>query len=199
MRAKAKQAPARAAAAKPAKPTKQDKPLTPLDITEPIGRTVTLTPGRRWVAWLAAVGPEAAMDWIADNIAQGAITLQPLCASHMVPYTTVRDWIAADDARADKYARAREERADKLADEIVAIADEVDVAAKYEGEEVTLALDATAIARNRLRVDARKWVAAKLKPRVYADKSTTEHTGPGGGPIEHSIAVRFVPAEGGEK
>lgn len=77
----------------------------------------------------------------------------------------------------------------------MAIADEVEVAARYDGEEVRLAVDAAAIARNRLRVDARKWVAAKLKPRIYADKTTTEHTGANGGPIEHSIGVRFVAGE----
>ena len=68
------------------------------------------------------------------------------------------------------YTRAREDRADKLADELVAISDEVEVSARYEGEEVRLSLDAAAVARNRLRVDARKWVASKLKPRVYGDK-----------------------------
>ena len=26
------------------------------------------------------------------------------------------------------------------------------------------------MARNKLRVDARKWIASKLKPRVYGDK-----------------------------
>lgn len=38
------------------------------------------------------------------------------------------------------------------------------------GETGEVKLDAAAVARNRLRVDARKWVAAKLKPRVYGDK-----------------------------
>lgn len=189
--AKGKTSKVPSAPVKAPKPTRAELPATPLDITAPIGRQIALTPGRRWVAWLAAVGNEASMEWIAAAIAEGA-TLQPLCASHMVPYTTVRAWIAADEARAATYAQAREDRADKLADEIVAISDEVDVAARYEGEEVTLALDATAIARNRLRVDARKWAASKLKPRTYGDKTTTELTGPGGGAIQHSLAVEFV-------
>jgi hypothetical protein len=68
------------------------------------------------------------------------------------------------------YARAREDQADTLADEIVGISDESAITAKVDGEEVRFALDATAVARNRLRVDARKWVAAKLKPRKYGDR-----------------------------
>jgi hypothetical protein len=33
------------------------------------------------------------------------------------------------------------------------------------------------IERARLKVDARKWVAAKLKPKKYGDKLQTEHSG----------------------
>lgn len=57
-----------------------------------------------------------------------------------------------------------------LAAEIIAIADEADVEVVFEGETRRLDLSATAIARNRLRVDSRKWVASKLLPKVYGDK-----------------------------
>lgn len=30
---------------------------------------------------------------------------------------------------------------------------------------------------SRLRVDARKWIASKLKPKKYGDKTEVEHTG----------------------
>lgn len=106
------------------------------------------------------------------------------CKERGLAYQTLSDWIYKDSDRAGMYARSREERADALADEIVSISDEQEVKANYNGEEVTLALDATAVARNRLRVDARKWAAAKLKPRVYGDKVTQEHTGAGGGAIK---------------
>ncbi len=52
-----------------------------------------------------------------------------------------------------QYARAREEQADFYADEIVTIAD-------TEPDAATA----------RVRVDARKWVASKLKPKRYGDK-----------------------------
>ena len=92
------------------------------------------------------------------------------CAVSGLKYQTLSDWIYKDAARSGLYARAREERADFLADEIVSIADEKTVQVTYEGEEATLALDSTAVARNRLRVDARKWAASKLKPRVYGER-----------------------------
>lgn len=39
-----------------------------------------------------------------------------------------------------------------------------------DGEDVKVVFDSTAVARNRLRMDARKWVASKLKPKKYGDK-----------------------------
>ena len=64
-----------------------------------------------------------------------------------------------------------------------------------DGEDVALALDATAVARNRLRVDARKWVASKLKPKKYGDKMTQEHTGADGGAIQTVTTFRLADLE----
>ena len=116
------------------------------------------------------------------------------CAENMVPYTTVREWMTETEDRKAMYARAREDRADKLADEIVGISDEVDVTVRHDGEDVTLALDATAVARNRLRMDARKWVASKLKPRTYGDKLAVggDADAP---PIKNASTVTIEPGE----
>jgi hypothetical protein len=42
---------------------------------------------------------------------------------------------------------------------------------------VTIRIDAAGVQRNKLRVDARKWVAAKLLPRKYGERTMTEHSG----------------------
>ena len=151
--AKAGKATAKAPAAKktttPAKPQRQ-----------------TLTPFQAW----HTPDSDRAMAELCDHITAGG-HLAEFAKARGFSYTSMRRWIDDDAAgRAAMYARAREERADKLADEIVAIADELDVQAKHDGEDVTLVLDAAAIQRNRLRVDARKWVASKLKPRTYGEK-----------------------------
>lgn len=122
-----------------------------------------LTPWQKWSA-----RKDAASELMAAI--SGGSHLAEFCREHDIAYQTLRDWIEADPGRSVMYARAREDRADKIADEIVAISDETEVYAKHDGEDVTLTLDAAAIARNRLRVDARKWVASKLKPRTYGDK-----------------------------
>lgn len=92
---------------------------------------------------------------------------------------TVFVWLAKHPEFVQQYALAREEQADTLADEIVEIAD----GSKFADDSAVMT------ARDRLRVDARKWVAAKLKPKVYGDKQQHEHSGPDGGAIPVTIQV----------
>ena len=116
-------------------------------------------------------------DTICQRIAEGE-SVRAICRDDSMPaMSTVFKWLSRVPEFAEQYAHAKEEQAETLADEIVAIADEAEVSAKVDGEDVRLSLDATAIARNRLRVDARKWVAAKLKPKKYGDRQTIEHEG----------------------
>lgn len=159
----------------------------------PPGDTKPITPSRRWAQWLAIVGDQAAATHLASSISAGQ-HMAGYCAENSIPYTTVRDWMARDEGRSAMYARAREDRADKLADEIVAISDELDVVTKVDGEETRLQLDPVAVARNRLRVDARKWVASKLKPRTYGDKLAVggDADAP---PIQTAATVTIDPSE----
>jgi len=120
-----------------------------------------------WEAFKAGM-PES-FDGFIGAIAAGG-HLAGFVKERGIPYTTMLTWIASNPQRSEMYARAREDRADVLADEIVAISDEVEVVAKMQGQEVVLVLDAAAVSRNKLRVDARKWAASKLKPRTYGDK-----------------------------
>lgn len=95
---------------------------------------------------------------------------------------TVYRWLAAHEDFRNMYARAREDQADTLADEIIAISDEYVKAQKTtkkaNGDEEVVTGDA--VERSRLRVEARKWVAAKLKPRKYGDAMKLEGAGPNG-------------------
>ena len=156
------------AKSKPASAVKPPAKKTKIAARKPLGgaaaSTIAKTP---WELWSS--NPDAAITALCDAIVDGG-HLNQYTKDHGLRYATVRSWIAADAERASMYARAREDRSDHLADEIVAISDEAEVVARHDGEEVRLSLDAALVARNRLRVDARKWVAAKLKPRVYGEK-----------------------------
>lgn len=138
-------------------------------------------------AWIASL--EDPIRTICDYIADGG-HMTGYARENGLAYTNLRDWVEADAERSRAYARAREDRADKLADEIVEIADELTIEAKHDGEDVRLSVDGNAIQRNRLRVDARKWVAAKLRPQIYGDRTTVE--GNPDKPVAFSLAIRFV-------
>ena len=122
---------------------------------------------------------------ICSRLASGE-PLVKMCRDEGMPGTsTVYRWLLANESFRDMYARAREDQADTLADEIIEIADEYVVAEKTttkangDVERVT----GDAVDRSRLRVDARKWVAAKLKPRKYGDFGRQEISGADGGPV----------------
>lgn len=112
---------------------------------------------------------QAKVDAILDRVA-GHESLRAICKDVGVPISTFLRWVADRPELAEHYAREKRAQAEMLALEIVEISDEADVQVHYEGETVKLDLSPTAVARNRLRVDARKWVASKLLPKVYGDK-----------------------------
>jgi len=106
---------------------------------------------------------------ICARIAAGE-SLNAICKSDGMPrLTAVYAWLAEHEDFAKMYARAREEQADTLADEIVAIADDGSNDT-YTDENGFEHVNQENIQRSKLRVDARKWVAAKLKPRKYGER-----------------------------
>lgn len=126
-------------------------------------------------------------DAICEGIAEGR-SLRSICQDEAMPNkATVFRWLADEERKEfrDQYACAREAQADALFDEVLEIADEEVTMVKRskhgaqddEEAEVEVVFDPTAVARNRLRVDARKWMAGKLRPKVYGEKIQTEHSG----------------------
>ena len=105
-------------------------------------------------------------DEICDRLVEGESLRRITLDKHMPNASTVFKWLNENEAFAKQYAHAREAQADTLADEIIDIAD--DGSNDYMGEDETYNGDA--VQRSKLRVDARKWVAAKLKPKKYGDK-----------------------------
>ena len=102
---------------------------------------------------------EQLIDEIFHRVANGE-SLNAICAdAHMPLRTAVHNWIRENkDGAYDKYARARELRAEFLADETLDIADSV-MGAPMEMVQAA-----------RLAVDTRRWAASKLAPRTYGDK-----------------------------
>lgn len=90
-------------------------------------------------------------------------------------HSTILAWVKENTAFANQYTHAREVGYKLLADEIIDISDEKEVQVRYDGEDTTLDLSPTAVARNRLRVDTRKWMLSKMLPKIYGDKLDMNH------------------------
>lgn len=83
--------------------------------------------------------------------------------------TTIYGWLKADKEFHELYTHAREKQADRLVEQMIDISDnsENDLISDENGQRVNQEV----IARSRLRVETRKWIASKMKPRVYGDAS----------------------------
>jgi len=77
---------------------------------------------------------------------------------------TFLDWVDKDQGLSGQYARARSDMIDKIADDIMTIADE-DLIPTGEGK-----VDSAMVQKQRLRVDTRKWLLSKMAPKKYGDK-----------------------------
>lgn len=133
---------------------------------------------------------QEAVSAILERLADGE-SLRAICAGDDMPAkSTVFKWLSQNKDFADQYARAREIQADVLFDEILEIADNGQNDT-YTDDDGNVRTDHDVIARSRLRVDSRKWMAGKLRPKVYGDKLSL-----GGAddlpPIEQSLTVKFV-------
>jgi len=140
---------------------------------------------------------------ICELIAEGK-PLTKICKLDGMPaLRTVYYWLARAEQEKEKdkedgrdedlcvflhmYTRARDDQADTLAEEIIEISDDSEkdfvdagLGENDDGTPIAKVFNSEHVQRSRLRVDARKWVAAKLKPRKYGDKVETALTTPNG-------------------
>ena len=113
-------------------------------------------------------------DAICDRIAQGE-SLRAICKDEDMPTAqNFCKWLARDETGElrQQYARAREDQADTIFDEILEIADNAtnDWMERQGEGAIGYQLNGEHVQRSRLRIDARKWMAGKLRPKVYGEK-----------------------------
>ena len=98
-------------------------------------------------------------------------SLRKICKDSDMPNrSTVNRWLASADhvEFCTQYTHAREVQADFYADEIIDLADDSSRdAIQHSG----------AIERSKIQIDARKWVASKLKPKKYGSFKSIELNG----------------------
>jgi hypothetical protein len=113
------------------------------------------------------------IEWSEDNpvweevvsrMATGKSLSSVLREPGMPPWATFNRMLRSNEQLRVAYDKAVQDRADKLADEIIELSDAV-MPEGLRGPEAS-----AWVQQKRLQVDARKWVASKLKPRTYGDR-----------------------------
>lgn len=120
-------------------------------------------------------------DTICERIANGE-SLRSICRDDGMPdKSNVLRWLIPNEASAlrDQYARAREMQADTLFDDTLDIADDArnDWMERQGADDAGWVANGEHIQRSRLRIDTRKWMAGKLRPKVYGEKLDLNHSG----------------------
>jgi hypothetical protein len=112
-----------------------------------------------------------------------------ICKELATSSATFRQWLIDDAEFQKRYAHATDERADAMFEDMLDIAD--DGSRDYEAnEEGGIVVNHDHIARARLRVDTRKFMLAKMRPKRFGDK--LELSGDPDAPVVTNLVVRFV-------
>jgi hypothetical protein len=110
-------------------------------------------------------------DQILVDIAESGLSWRKALKDKMSSQT-FNKMLSEDEDRAKRYARATEQRAELLAEEMD------DIATGFNDTD-----DNTKVQRDRLKIDTRKWYLSKLHPTKYGDRIEHAHTG--------NITLRF--------
>lgn len=148
-------------AAPKAKPKVAPKPK----VSKPIGRPALYT--------------QELSDRLCAELASG-VSIRTACKPDDMPSAaTVFGWMRKHPEFLDQYTRAKAEAADALVEEMMDISDDgtndwMEIHDK-DGECVGYKVNGEHVQRSRLRVETRKWIAAKLKPKKYGEKVDVNH------------------------
>lgn len=115
-------------------------------------------------------------DEICRAIATNTCGIGALCIRnpHWPERQTINEWRYDHPDFHDMYYEARRHQIDLLAEEMIDIADETSndtIMRKTKDGQDSPYVNAEWINRSRLRVDSRKWMAMKLLPKIYGEKS----------------------------
>ena len=95
---------------------------------------------------------------ICDKLTEG-VSLRKLCMQKEFPTaSTVYVWLDRFPDFAERYARAREAATEDMLEDLLEIADNENIDPNDK----------------RVRIDTRKWVMGRLKPKKYGDKQTVD-------------------------
>lgn len=125
------------------------------------------------------------------TIAENALSTQTICKNLGLTFSVIWKRIGRSKILERKYARAKEEQCEVLAEEILSIADDTskDLEIAFnKANKPYIKLNREHFESRRLRIDSRKWIVSKLKPKKYGDKITNKlETDKGGLKINFAV------------
>jgi hypothetical protein len=133
---------------------------------------------------------EAIIETVLLGVADGK-PLRQLCRDHGIGKSTWYDWMEDDEVLAGRFARARLEGFDAIAEEALRIADtpiEGEIVT-VDGEKVTKRTE-DMLGHRKLQVETRLKLLAKWDPKRYGDKQLLGNDPDN--PLPNGIAVTFT-------
>lgn len=109
---------------------------------------------------------------VIEGVSNGT-PLREICRREGFPnYSVVYDWMKEDESFAQRFARAREDGHDAIADECLSIADTAsnDWMEVNDPDNPGYRLNGEHVQRSKLRIETRLKLLAKWNPRKYGDK-----------------------------
>lgn len=115
---------------------------------------------------------------IAERISNGE-PVKSLCKDETMPSVGIfYKWLNVHSEFQELYARSKEEQIESLVEDMLSIADDGtndwNEVFDKDGQSQGWRLNAEHVQRSRVRIDTRKWLASKLKPKKYGDRQTVE-------------------------
>lgn len=138
------------------------------------------------------------LDYVMEEISLSSLSLRKATRKAIgffkldgLSHTTVLDWINKL-GYTDQYACAREVRAENIFEEIIDIVDceDHDIVLDENG---VPRVNNDVIQRDKLRVDARKWMLGKMAPKKYGDKIDVTSDGE---KLEGGVTIFQLPDNG---
>ena len=146
------------------KPKKSSKPKTepPIKLKAPMGRPTKYS--------------QALADRICEQVSISSDGLRKMCKifPDFPAHESILLWRRKYPEFSAQYKEAKLQQAELFAEDIIDIADD-DSRDAIDGEN-GIVQNSEFIARSRVKIDARKWIACKLLPKVYGDRSEVTTT-----------------------
>ena len=108
---------------------------------------------------------------ICENVIENKLSFTQAVNVSPISYVSFFNWISESDKLKELYNYAREIRSDILFEEIIDIADTTEIGETIKDTPVGITTETgDMLGHRKLKIDARKWVIAKMQPKKYGDK-----------------------------